>query len=165
MWPTYNGNWMSSSTVSVLAFSLESALGYVPPWNELPQNSLKEQRLLSISWVCRLTGFSWVVLLLHLMSAGAERGWTIEDGTHVPSSWCQMSAGSSVGAAGGHINPWPPPVAWASHSMAAGFWAEASQEGGSISCQSSFRLNLDATWVISIASYWWSRTGLGGERI
>lgn len=153
--------------VSVPAFSLESSLGYVLPWNKLPQNSLKQQRLSSISRVCRLTGFSWVVLLFHLMSTGAAVSWGTmglnhEDGTHVTSSWCRMSAGSSVGAGGAH-QPTASPCGLGFSRMGAGFWAEASQEGGSTSCQSSCRLNLEATWVISIASYWWSRTGMGGR--
>lgn len=66
---------MSPSTDSVPGCSLESYFSYGLLWNQLPWNSSKQPPWCHISLVCRFTGFSWVVLLLPLMSAAAATSW------------------------------------------------------------------------------------------
>lgn len=68
-----------------------------------------------------------------------------------------MAAGKTAGTVGWCTNMWLLHVAWASHSMAAGFWEGAAQEGGSASCKSSLRLTLEVARAMSTASCWLSR--------
>lgn len=70
---------MNSSAVPVRGFSLESY------FNSVLQTALKYQKITTIVCYltsCRFTGFSRVVLLLHLMAAGAETAGDATGLTH-----------------------------------------------------------------------------------
>lgn len=98
-----------------------------------------------VTWSCLTSEDSTGAVL---SSEGS--GWL----THMAGSWCWLLAVRSPGAVNQKDDVWPLHLAWASSSMAAGCWDEASQE------QWFQEIQKEASWNLLGFSFQSSRMSL-----